>query len=140
LFELQLFDRQLSNAKARLPHSRGGPVHSPARSAPNHRAAEARAAATNRAALSARPAIQIRRVQLVRVQMKIPIRCIFSLGPCGLLDVARPYAAKSFNSRHARDTPPVDPIQRTFGYFQRLVQPCTVKFALLKPILPFTGR
>src|SRR5882762_2440439 len=54
--------------------------------------------------------------------MKIPRRPIFFIGPCFLLDVARPHPAKTFDSHHVRDAPPVDPIQRTFRDFQRLVQ------------------
>src|SRR5258708_12647133 len=54
--------------------------------------------------------------------MKIPRRPIFFIGLCFLLDVARPHPAKTFDSHHVRDAPPVGPIQRTFRDFQRLVQ------------------
>src|SRR5258708_18368937 len=54
--------------------------------------------------------------------MKIPRRPIFFIGPCFLLDVARPHPAKPFNSHHARHASPVDPVQCTFRDFQRLVQ------------------
>jgi len=74
--------------------------------------------------------------------MKIPIRPIFPIGPCGFLNVARPHPAKSFDSHDARDAPPVDPLQRTFGYFQRLVQPChsQIRFVKNNPAIPPTGE
>src|SRR6266478_5663759 len=50
--------------------------------------------------------------------MKIPRRPIFFIGPCFLLDVARPHPAKTFDSHHVRDAPPVDPFQmRMKGVF-----------------------
>src|SRR5258708_38837143 len=76
------------------------------------------------------------------MQMKIPLRPISRVGPCCFLNVARPHPAKPFHPRHARDAPPVDPIQRTFGYFQRLVQPChsQIRFIKTDPALPPAGE
>src|SRR5260370_28570638 len=66
------------------------------------------------------PAIEVLGLELVRVQMKIPLRPILHIGLSPFLNISCPRSAKPFNSHHARDAPPVDPIQRTFGYFQRL--------------------
>src|SRR5260370_28036583 len=55
LVPASIFLSSIALCPARLPHSRGGPVHSPARSAPLLQATGARAAATSLAAPSARP-------------------------------------------------------------------------------------
>src|SRR5260370_42664536 len=70
--------------------------------------------------------------------MKLPLRSIFTLGPCRLLDVARPDPAKSFDSDHARHASTVDPIQFALGYFQWLVQPphSQIRFTKTNPPVP----
>ena len=88
------------------------------------------------------PAVQVRRIQLVRAQMKNPLWTIVIIGLCGLLDVSCPRTAKPFDSHHTRDTPSVDPVQGAFGDFQRLVQSrdAQICFAEPNPAVPPAGE
>src|SRR5260370_10463167 len=56
-----------------------------------------------------KPAIEVRGLELARVQMKIPLRPILHIGLGLFLNIPRPRSTKSANSHHARRTPPRDP-------------------------------
>ena len=142
LFQLQLFDRQLRDAQFAFR------IHAAdqfTRRGAGRRSSKQGGQKPLQPAWPCsrpNPAIQVGGVQLVGVQMKFPVRAIFSLGSCRFLDIARPRPAKALDFHQARDAPPVDPIQCTFENFQGLVQPChrQIRFGKANPAIPPAGE